>query len=108
MSALSPYGFKSYCLESLSVEEQLRLFSQSVVVVGPHGAGFTNMIACSRHAAIVELLPRPGNFNHYYAMADQLDLQHGHLLAMDYDAKSDNFTIQPDQLISLLHLMDVI
>ena len=108
MSALRPYGFKSYCLESLSVEEQLRLFSESVVVVGPHGAGFTNMIACSPSAAIVEFFPRPGRFSHYYAMADQLDLQHGHLLAADFDVKSDNFTIQPDQLISLLNLMDLI
>ena len=37
MSALSPYGFQTYCLESLTVEEQLRLFSESSVVVGPHG-----------------------------------------------------------------------
>jgi len=108
ISALSPHGFQSYCLESLPVEAQLRLFSESCVVVGPHGAGFANMIACQPSTAIIELIPRPGNFSHYYAMADQLDLQHGHLLATDYDLKSDNFAIDPDQLISLMLLMELI
>ncbi len=108
ISALVPYGFQSYCLESLPVEEQLRLFSESSVVVGPHGAGFTNMIACAPSAAIIELLPRPGNFSHYYAMADQLELQHGHLLGTDFDANSNNFIIDPDQLVSLLYLMELI
>ena len=108
ISALGPYGFLPYCLESLSVKEQLRLFSESSVVVGPHGAGFSNMIACTPSAAIIELLPRPGNFTHYYAMADQLALQHGHLLAKDSDPQSDNFSIDPDQLISLLHHMQLV
>lgn len=76
--------------------------------MGPHGAGFTNMIACAPSAAIIELLPRPGNFSHYYAMADQLELQHGHLLGTDFDANSNNFIIDPDQLVSLLYLMELI
>ena len=108
MTALRPYGFQAYCLESLPVEAQLRLFSESAVVIGPHGAGFANMIACAPSSAIIELLPRPGNYSHYYAMADQLDLKHGHLLATDFDPKTDNFSIDPDQLISLLSLMELI
>ena len=108
ISVLGPYGFQPFCLESLPVEEQLRLFSESSVVVGPHGAGFANMIACTPSAAIIELLPRPGNFTHYYAMADQLALQHGHLLAKDFDPQTDNFSIDPHQLISLLHQMQLI
>jgi len=108
LSALTPYGFQRHCLESLSVDAQLRLFSESSVVVGPHGAGFSNLIACMSSAAIVELIPRPGSFSHYYAMADQLDLRHGHLLASKTDAKSDNFTIDTGKLISLLRLMELI
>ena len=108
MTALSPYGFQTYCLESLPVEEQFRLFSESAVVIGPHGAGFANMIACAPSSAIIELLPRPGNYSHYYAMADQLDLKHGHLLANDFDPMTDNFSIDPYQLISLLSLMELV
>ena len=108
IQALAPFGFQPYCLESLPVEEQLRLFSESTVVLGPHGAGFANMIACPAHSAIIELLPRPGNYSHYYAMADQLDLKHGHLLATNFDPKTDNFSIDPDQLISLLNFMQLI
>ena len=108
IDALRPHGFQTYCLESLTVEEQLRLFSESIIVLGPHGAGFANMIACAASSAIIELLPRPGNYSHYYAMADLLDLQHGHLLATDFDIRTDNFSINPDQLIALLSLMELI
>ena len=108
MAALSPYGFQTYCLESLPVEAQFRLFSESAVVIGSHGAGFANMIACAPSSAIIELLPRPGSYSHYYAMADQLDLKHGHLLATDFDPQTDNFSIDPDHLISLLGLMELI
>ena len=32
----------------------------------------------------------------------------GHLLAKDSDSQSDNFSIDPDQLISLLHHMQLV
>lgn len=41
---LAEYGFKSYRLEELRVAEQIALFSNAEIVVGPHGAGFANLI----------------------------------------------------------------
>lgn len=41
---LTPLGFEVCLLEEMSVVEQIRVFSRARVVVGPHGAGFTNMI----------------------------------------------------------------
>lgn len=44
LEELDEYGFDSYVLEDLSFREQVELFSGAEVVVGPHGAGFTNTI----------------------------------------------------------------
>ena len=104
-ATLVPHGFERYCLEDLTVIEQLRLFSQSTLLVGAHGAGFSNLVACSPEACIVEFLPRPGPFSHYYSMADVLGLSHGHLLATRCSQGTDDFTISPDQLLDLLRDM---
>ena len=108
LAALAPYGFERHCLEDLSVSDQLRLFAESVLLVGPHGAGFSNLVACPSQASIIELMPRPGAFSHYYVMADILGLRHGHLLASRCYRETDDFTIIPDDLLSLLREMDLL
>ena len=90
------------------MSEQLCLFAESVLLVGPHGAGFTNLVACSSQASIIELMPRPGAFSHYYAMADILGLRHGHLMASRCYKETDDFTITPDDLLELLQEMELL
>lgn len=107
-SVLAAHGFERHCLEDLSVIQQLNLFSESIVVVGAHGAGLSNLVACHPEASIVELIPRPGPFYHYYAMADILGLNHGHLLATRCDKSTDDFTIDPGDLIKLLRKMELL
>jgi len=51
---LIPYGFRSYCLEDLSFEEQVKLFSCLECVVAPHGAGLTNLVY-STSPRVIEL-----------------------------------------------------
>lgn len=50
--------------EDLSFMEQLELYRSARIVIGPHGAGFTNLLFCQPGATIVEILPRnsPGEF----------------------------------------------
>ena len=108
LSALAPYRFERHCLEDLSVTQQLRLFSESALLVGPHGAGFSNLVACAPQAAVVEFIPRPGAFTHYYVMSDVLGLTHGHLVASMCDSQTDDFVIPPSDLIELLREMDLL
>ena len=108
VSILDPYGFERHCLEDLSVIEQLRLFSESAVLVGAHGAGFSNLVACAPQASIVEVLPRRGAFSHYYVMADVLGLSHGHLLASRCDLETDDFTVTPEDVLELLREMELL
>ncbi|QGX96468.1 DUF563 domain-containing protein [Haloplanus rallus] len=54
LDALDDYGFEPYRLEELPVAEQVRLFAEAEAVVGPHGAGLSNIVY-SDDVAVVEL-----------------------------------------------------
>ena len=108
LASLAPYAFERYFLEDLTVIQQMRLFSESTLLVGAHGAGLSNLVACAPQTAVVELMPRHGAFSHYYAMADVLGLRHGHLVSTNCDLDCDNFTIVPGDLIQLLHEMELV
>lgn len=51
---LSDYGFEAYQLENHTVEENVTLFSEAEKIVGPHGAGLTDIVF-SETARIIEL-----------------------------------------------------
>lgn len=55
MELLSKKGFVSYCLEELSISEQVALFNNAEIIVGPHGAGWTNLIFCNPQTKIIEI-----------------------------------------------------
>lgn len=54
-SLFKAQGFVRYCLEDLSLLEQVALFHGADVIVAPHGAGLVNMIFCKQGALIVEI-----------------------------------------------------
>lgn len=107
IARLAPLGFEPLCLETLPVREQLEAFAAAAVVVGVHGAGLTNLVACRPGATVLELLPGDGPFNHYFLMASVLGLRHGHLIGRRLDPACDDFTVDADQLLALLALAGV-
>jgi len=76
ISKLRTRGFKPYVLEELTVKDQIRLFANAEVVVGPHGAGFANLIY-AENPCVIELF---GNkrLNTYHRLCE--------LLHLDYEA----------------------
>lgn len=54
MEVLSKYGFKRYLLENRTLAENVRLFNGANVVVGPHGAGLTDILF-AEDCTLVEL-----------------------------------------------------
>lgn len=52
---LAPLGFRRCELETLPVAEQVRLFFEAECVVGPHGAGLTNLAFCRPGTKVVEI-----------------------------------------------------
>lgn len=54
-AALAPLGFHRYDLETMTVAEQIHLFFHAACVVGPHGAGLTNLVFCRPGTKVVEI-----------------------------------------------------
>jgi capsular polysaccharide biosynthesis protein len=52
---LESVGFSTYRLSELPVSQQISLFSQAKMIVGMHGAGFSNLAFASKGAVVYEL-----------------------------------------------------
>jgi hypothetical protein len=77
INALSEYGVEPVALEDLSIQEQARLFADAELIVGPHGAGFANLLY-AKDTAVLELFGKktPTTF---VRLADALDLPYTRL-----------------------------
>ena len=56
-SRLEKVGFKSVKLSNISLENQIQIFKNAEIIVGLHGAGFTNLIFCNPNTNVIELKP---------------------------------------------------
>lgn len=54
---LSDNGFSSYRVSELDFFEQIYLFHNAKIVIGPHGAAFTNLIFSDPELKIIEIIP---------------------------------------------------
>jgi len=57
---LKSKGFKIIKLSELSFLNQITIFNNAKFIVGPHGAGFANLIFCKKNTKILEIKP----YNH--------------------------------------------
>ena len=79
LDLLQEYGFVSVCLETLSLDEQVHLFSRAKAIVAPHGSGLTNILFCQPQTSVIEIVS-PNYFRHYFGAISQLvGLRHYYL-----------------------------
>ncbi|SIS00691.1 glycosyltransferase family 61 protein [Natronorubrum thiooxidans] len=77
-NVLEDYGFESYRLTEMSVQETVALFAQADCVVAPHGAGLTDLIHTD-DAAVVEFMPRDRVNGIFFMLAKQVGGWYGYL-----------------------------
>lgn len=78
--ALKTRGFELYKLSELDYYTQVRLFWEAEFVVGPHGAGLTNMIYTRIGATLFELSPRQDTRGHFERLCYDLGLSYKRML----------------------------
>ncbi|MDB2253414.1 glycosyltransferase family 61 protein [Halorubrum ezzemoulense] len=74
-SLLDRYDFEPHVLEDLKFEEQVQLFDNVDIVLGPHGAGLTNLIF-SDDPCVIELIPDNHVDPGFYLLTECLDLDY--------------------------------
>jgi len=84
-------GFRIVFLESMTVHEQIRIFSEAEVIMAMHGAALTNCIYMREGATVIELMHKEGVENGGY-----LDM----FLTITYVMKINFFRIPCDPLLA--------
>jgi len=69
-------GFEEVASENLTFAEQVRLFSEAEIVVGPHGAGLTNVMFMPTGGLLVELLAHRRVKPCYFSLASAVGVRY--------------------------------
>ncbi len=64
MQMLKKKDFKSIQVGKIKFIKQINLFRNAKIIIGPHGAAFTNLLFCKPETEIIEIKPknRPNNY----------------------------------------------
>ena len=115
---LGSRGFETVRLEELRVKDQAKLFASAEIVVGPHGAGFTNLVFCPPGAKIVEFFNRSYVHPLYWMLSNRLQLRYHAFIAGDVGPRSwwswpptqagpDPITVNSHALVEFLSNADI-
>jgi hypothetical protein len=99
--SLQQHGFHRYELSALSIAEQVMLFADSEIVVGPHGAGLTNIVFAD-DTAVVEIHDRENVRPHYFILARTLGFDYLPVLA---DSRGGDLVVDVDTVVRAVHGM---
>lgn len=99
---LAALGFVTIIPESLSMAEQVNLFSQVDVVISPHGAGLTNAMFCARGTKIIELFNPDYVYGCFWAIASQVGLDYYYLINQQASPNISDRSA-PDLAQTLIH-----
>lgn len=99
-------GFEIHELDDYSLREQITLFAETKVLVGPHGAGHTNMIFASRGLVVVDILGSEVN-KCFHNLALTLGHDYWYMFGNDVPSNSrytDDISVPVDKLDSIVSL----
>ncbi len=77
-TVLDKYGFETYQLSKMKVEETIALFAQADCIVAPHGAGLADLIHTD-DVALIEFMPEDRVNGVYYMLAKQVGGWYGYI-----------------------------
>jgi capsular polysaccharide biosynthesis protein len=85
--------------DKLSPEDTAALFARAKLIVGPHGAGFTNMIFAPKGVHIVEFISMEAPNVCYWHMSEMIGNHHSMIPCYTKDTQ---FMIDTDEVSNLL------
>lgn len=80
---LRTHGFERVECSALPLAEQIRIFSEASAVIGPHGAGLTNLLFASSPASVIEVFCSGAelDISNYRVLASHLGFEYRRLPA---------------------------
>ncbi len=106
LAFLAPLSFQIINPEKLSVAEQASIFSAAGMVIGPHGAGLTNIVFCPPGAVIIDLFSPDWVNPCYWIVSQHMKLKYGYLVGDEVKqkrkGKGADIMVNIDKLKALL------
>ncbi len=107
INILKKEGFVDYKVEKLDFEKQIYLFNQASVIIGAHGAAFTNLIFCKPKTKIIEIIPSTHPSRKCKRISEILDLDYNRIETAEYFKKDFPDSIYLDKK-DLSKILDII
>jgi hypothetical protein len=94
LPALTSMGVSVYCMEDLTFIDQIRLFAESELITGPHGAAYSFAIFCKPGTYLYEIYRADSIKGHYPILANECGLKYLRYTGIDhYDEQFQDMTI---------------
>ena len=110
IKTLSKKGFTSYKVEELSIEEQIYLFNDAKIIVGAHGAAFSNIMFCRPKTKIIEIIPVSHPSKKCQRISEVLDLNYFRIITEDTSSDKNfpfNIFLNKDHLNTIVNTIDL-
>jgi hypothetical protein len=108
IDVLLSFGFEVHIFENYPLLKQIELMSETLSLLGLHGAGLTNMLFMPEHGSIIELRNKGDRHNNcYFSMASELNHSYYYLQGEGDSNLTANVNIKIDtiELKNLLNLL---
>lgn len=102
LNQLTDIGFEKYVLSKMSIERQIELFSSADIVMGPHGAGLSNIIF-GNNLTVIEILFDTKENGFFFAVAELFNHKHRPIFVEndgEYEVNVHNIMSKADKLIN--------
>ena len=102
LNVLNPLGFITVTMSELSVLAQMNIFSQSDVIVSPHGAAMAFMVFASSDTTLIELNAKQPTCRHYSHVAWHLEMDYYKMICK-MDETGKDLIVDVDRLSKFLN-----
>ena len=103
---IEKHGFRIVVLEDLDFDQQMSKLSSAKVIMGVHGAGFTNMLAVPNSCKVIEMRGKNDTHNNcFFSLAEALDLDYYYFFCQENPTSNDivgNVNVDADALDQFL------
>lgn len=99
IDVLQQYNFEPYRLENYTFHNQLKLFSEADIVMGPHGAGLLNAIF-AENPTVIELYPETVIKPHFYFLSNMLNFEYSAIVTQ---SEENNLMVDIEKLDNFMY-----
>ena len=103
---LEHLGVQVHYMEDLSFVDQIRLFAESEIITGPHGAAFSFAAFCEEGSLLYEIYKASTEKGHYVDLANECELQYKRFYGITaFDQETHDMTIDKESYIEELSIL---